>query len=134
MTSTPTKRETVKLISAEGFEFLIDYRAACVSATIKNMLSSQGDGSLTHPSSYATLPIDSCAGFPISTNSSIFAACICCLVLQGLYSMCTMKLCWCSAGSFTETELGEIRFPEISTAALEKACQYFYYKLKWANA
>ena len=35
-------RETVKLISAEGFEFLVDYKAACVSATVKNMLSSQG--------------------------------------------------------------------------------------------
>jgi hypothetical protein len=33
---------TVKLISAEGFEFVVDYKAACVSATIKNMLSSQG--------------------------------------------------------------------------------------------
>ena len=33
---------TVKLISAEGFEFIIDYDAACVSNTIKNMLSSQG--------------------------------------------------------------------------------------------
>lgn len=78
MSSSPSKKETVKLISAEGFEFLIDYRAACVSATIKNMLSSQG--------------------------------------------------------KFTETELGEIRFPQISTAVLEKACQYFYYKLRWANA
>lgn len=35
-------RETVKLISAEGFEFLVDYKAACVSATVQNMLSSQG--------------------------------------------------------------------------------------------
>jgi hypothetical protein len=35
-------KETVKLISAEGFEFIIDYKAACVSNTIKNMLSSQG--------------------------------------------------------------------------------------------
>ena len=33
---------TVKLISAEGFEFIVDYKAACVSATFKNMLSSQG--------------------------------------------------------------------------------------------
>ena len=36
------KHGTVKLISAEGFEFIIDYDAACVSNTIKNMLSSQG--------------------------------------------------------------------------------------------
>lgn len=32
----------MKLISAEGFEFVVDYKAACVSVTIKNMLSSQG--------------------------------------------------------------------------------------------
>lgn len=38
------------------------------------------------------------------------------------------------AGSFTETELGEVKFPEISTAILEKVCQYFYYKLRYQNA
>lgn len=32
----------MKLISAEGFEFIIDYEAACVSNFIKNMLNSQG--------------------------------------------------------------------------------------------
>lgn len=36
------QRKTVKLVSAEGFEFVIDYKAACVSNTIRNMLSSQG--------------------------------------------------------------------------------------------
>eukprot|EP00877_Chromochloris_zofingiensis_P005291 jgi/Chrzof1/14763/Cz09g15090.t1 len=71
-------RTTVKLVSAEGFEFIIDYKAACVSNTIRNMLSSQG--------------------------------------------------------SFTETELGEVKFPEISTAILEKVCQYFYYKLRYQNS
>mgnify|MGYP001804647870 CR=1 FL=1 len=34
--------ETVKLISAEGFEFVVDKRAAMVANTIKSMLSSQG--------------------------------------------------------------------------------------------
>jgi len=71
-------RDTVKLISAEGFEFIVDYEAACVSNTIKNMLSSQG--------------------------------------------------------SFTETELGEVRFPEITAPILEKVCQYFYYKLQFQNS
>ena len=33
----------VKLVSAENFEFIIDYKAACVSNTIRNMLSSQGE-------------------------------------------------------------------------------------------
>lgn len=41
-TAMPT-RTTVKLISAEGYEFIIDYKAACVSNTIRNMLSSQGN-------------------------------------------------------------------------------------------
>jgi len=71
-------RSTVKLVSAEGFEFIVDYKAACVSNTIRNMLSSQG--------------------------------------------------------SFTETELGEVRFPEISTPILEKVCEYFYYKLRYQNS
>ena len=39
-------KDTVKLISAEGFEFIVDYQAACVSNTIKNMLSSSGTGSV----------------------------------------------------------------------------------------
>lgn len=34
--------DTVKLISADGFEFIIDRRAAMKSGTIKNMLSSPG--------------------------------------------------------------------------------------------
>lgn len=34
------------------------------------------------------------------------------------------------AGSFTETELGTINFPEISTPTLERVCQYFHYKLR----
>ena len=35
-------RKAVKLVSAEGFEFCVDYHAACVSNTIKQMLSSTG--------------------------------------------------------------------------------------------
>lgn len=42
--------------------------------------------------------------------------------------------CRCFAGSFTETELGEVKFPEISTPILEKVCQYFYYKLRYQNS
>lgn len=36
------KEDTVKLISAEGFEFIIDKKAAMVSQTIRNMLTSPG--------------------------------------------------------------------------------------------
>jgi elongin-C len=35
-------KEFVKLISKEGFEFIVDYRAACISNTLKNMLSFDG--------------------------------------------------------------------------------------------
>jgi transcription elongation factor B subunit 1 len=35
-------KQPVKLVSSEGHEFIIDYKAACVSNTIRNMLSSQG--------------------------------------------------------------------------------------------
>ncbi len=34
--------ETVKLISAEGFEFIVERKYAMVSGTIKNILSSPG--------------------------------------------------------------------------------------------
>ena len=39
-----------------------------------------------------------------------------------------------SPGTFTETELGEIRFPEITAPILEKVCQYFYYKLQYTDS
>ncbi|KAG4091379.1 transcription elongation factor B polypeptide 1-like protein [Neocallimastix lanati (nom. inval.)] len=34
--------DTVKLISSDGFEFIIDRKCAMISGTIKNMLSSPG--------------------------------------------------------------------------------------------
>ena len=36
-------KDTIKLISKEGFEFIIDRKAACISNTIKQMLSSEGE-------------------------------------------------------------------------------------------
>ncbi|XP_078153814.1 BTB/POZ domain-containing protein [Carex rostrata] len=69
--------ETVKLISADGFEFVIDKRAAMVSNTLRNMLT--------------------------------------------------------SPGSFAETQHGEVRFPEINGAVLEKICQYFYWSLQYSS-
>lgn len=44
------KEDMVKLISAEGFEFVIDKKAAMVSQTIHNMLTSPG------PFPYSFLP------------------------------------------------------------------------------
>lgn len=93
-------KDTVKLISAEGFEFIVDYQAACVSNTIKNMLSSSG------------------------------------MKAEGAWAgeRGIGKNRMPAAGSFTETELGEVRFPEISTPVLEKVCQYFYFKLRHQNS
>jgi transcription elongation factor B subunit 1 len=38
-----TAPETVKLVSAEGHEFIVDKKAAMVSGTIKSMLSGPGE-------------------------------------------------------------------------------------------
>ena len=46
------KEDMVKLISAEGFEFVIDKDAAMVSQTIYNMLTSPGLLSLSHTIDY----------------------------------------------------------------------------------
>ncbi|GAB2286305.1 hypothetical protein Dimus_020722 [Dionaea muscipula] len=55
------KEDTVKLISAEGFEFVIDKKAAMVSKTIRNMLTSPGSfaeterGEVTFPDISTTI-------------------------------------------------------------------------------
>ncbi|XP_065878750.1 uncharacterized protein [Euphorbia lathyris] len=55
------KEDTVKLISAEGFEFVIDKEAAMVSQTIRNMLTSPGSfaetqhGEVTFPEISTTI-------------------------------------------------------------------------------
>ena len=103
-------KKSVKLVSAEGFEFIVDYKAACISNTIKQMLSSEGmqlDHNLT-----CSITIDVRL---VQKTSQIFI----------LYAR--------RAGKFTETELGEINFPEISAPILEKICEYFYYKLRYLN-
>lgn len=38
------------------------------------------------------------------------------------------------AAGFQEAEMGEVKFPEISTPILEKVCEYCYYKLRFGNA
>lgn len=45
----------------------------------------------------------------------------------------TIKSMLSGPGAFTEQQLGEITFREISTPILEKVNQYFYYKLKYTN-
>ena len=101
-------KKSVKLVSAEGFEFTVDYRAACVSNTIKQMLSSEGMRSQLRLLA-RVLPLHE------STR---------CILTIAYYRR---------AGGFTETELGEINFPEISAPILEKICEYFYYRLRHMN-
>ncbi|GER25683.1 transcription elongation factor B polypeptide [Striga asiatica] len=51
--------------------------------------------------------------------------------IGGCTNIVFQKLCcFCS---FAETEHGEVTFPEISTAILEKICQYFYWSLQYAS-
>jgi hypothetical protein len=38
----PQQQPPVRLISSDGFEFVVDHEAACVSNTIKHMLASEG--------------------------------------------------------------------------------------------
>lgn len=42
-------KDTVKLISQDGFEFIIDYKAACVSNTIKSVVSIEGSLRICSP-------------------------------------------------------------------------------------
>jgi len=39
-------RKWIRLISSDGFEFIVDYEAACISNVIKASLSSAGKGHL----------------------------------------------------------------------------------------
>ncbi|AQL00819.1 Elongin [Zea mays] len=97
----------VKLISAEGFEFVVDKKAAMVSNTLRNMLTSPG----RYPSilhlfrSLVRRPRITSQPPPSSS----------------------------SPGGFSETRQGEVRFPEIPTNILEKICQYFYWSLHYSS-
>eukprot|EP00850_Spirogloea_muscicola_P018726 SM000175S03273 [mRNA] locus=s175:19904:20653:+ [translate_table: standard] len=102
------KEEWVKLISAEGFKFVVSRRAAMVSNTLHNMLSSSGAPSASPP--------------PSLLPGRRFA------VAAGLNAASCRR-----PRGFQETSSGEVRFPDISTPILEKLCQYFYYKLRYSD-
>ncbi|KAK7851755.1 elongin-c [Quercus suber] len=75
------KEDMVKLISAEGFEFVIDKDAAMVSQTIYNMLTSPGSfaetqhGEVTFPEISTTILEKICNGketeFPIEPELTL---------------------------------------------------------------
>ena len=98
------EEETVKLISAEGHEFIIDKNAAMVSGTIKSMLSGPGMQYLF---------------FFFNLNKLFFNV---------------PSIPYSNKANFSEKALGEIPFREISAPILEKVIQYFYYKLKYTNS
>lgn len=92
--------------SAEGHEFVVDRKCACVSKTIDAMLAG------------ASCPA-ALSGQPPSTPSPFSC-------LWDSPDTTTPP----PPGNFAESSKGEIRFPEISTPILEKVIQYLYYKVR----
>lgn len=130
-------KSTVKLVSAEGYEFIVDYKAACVSNTIRNMLSSQGRPGWAGGGFGAHTLVRACTHVCVCVRRGGRAACV--AAGQGKRHTAPYRCGWNvghmphrsarlpapglgfgHAGSFTETELGEVKFPEISTPILEK--------------
>lgn len=126
------KEDMVKLISAEGFEFVVHKKAAMVSQTIRNMLTSPGHPPIIIPSNFF---------FPGYLNLFIFTFYFFWFVfffeIEYWVRLCDRIYIWFvlfkNLGSFAETEHGEVTFPEISTTILEKICQYFYWSLQYAR-
>ncbi|CAN1282576.1 Eloc [Linum perenne] len=117
------KEDTVKLISAEGFEFVIHKEAAMVSQTIRNMLTSPGPLSSLHGQ-----------GFPMSNGLVAIRCRIGFIDLRLSNSMERLTTSYgLSYGGFAEAQHGEVTFPEISTTILEKICQYFHWSLQYAS-
>nr|XP_018453314.1 PREDICTED: elongin-C isoform X1 [Raphanus sativus] len=96
-------RETVKLISMEGFEFVIDKEAAMVSQTIRSMLTSPGgfseskDGVVTFPDISTTILEKICQYFywslQYSSKVSIFRSLLChCSVKEAKRPSSTLSL------------------------------------------
>ena len=74
--------------------------------------------------------------FPLLALRSLGFPLGCLLSSHKAVKLCQSHLskdCWGATGNFTETELGEVKFPEIPAPILEKVCQYFYYKLRYQN-
>jgi len=98
----------VVLVSGDGFEFVIDEEAARVSTTIRNMIDSQGISLKSIPSPPAPLPL-------LSSHPT------------------SLLLSLSTPGAFSETTSRRVDLQTISGSVLEIVCQYFYYKLKYAN-
>lgn len=113
------KEDTVKLISAEGFEFVIHKDAAMVSQTIRNMLTSTGIWFLSLI--VLLLIIFAIIWLKIS------------ITVLGYRILGFNFRCFWILGSFAEQQHGEVTFPEISTTILEKICKYFYWNLQFAR-
>jgi transcription elongation factor B subunit 1 len=111
--AAPLPQGKVRLISGDGFEFIVDDQAARVSTTIRGMLDSEGElrpcgvkcgGS--HPGVVRRCPLTA------RRHRSVRHPC---------------------AGNFQETESRTVHLAEIPARVLEKCCQYFYFKLRYAN-
>ena len=96
----------VRLISSDGFEFVVDHEAACVSNTIKHMLASEGKRERGEERERRAV------------NAPLFSTRTSPLFIPG---------------GFAEAELRRVTFPEIPGAVLEKVCEYMHYKLQFAE-
>ena len=148
--SQPVPEGKVRLISMDDFVFLIDEEAARVSTTIRGMLDSQG--LLVESPAFSWIRVVP-VPFPLSdcinktprhththtyTHTDVFI----CLRLRMRFYMSIRNYVKTSfyeffmgsnAGEFQETQTREVKLSSISGRALEKCCEYFYYKLKYAN-
>ena len=124
----------MKLISAEGFAFIVDYECACVSQTIKNMLTSQGTCGFV--CCCPAWRLAACSGLyvggkPEGVPSAVLPPAA--ATAAASHGHCCPHhpptASGAPAANFIESESGEVRFPGISTPVLEVVCKYFHYKV-----
>lgn len=108
--------DPVKLIASDGSEIILDRRAAMVSGTIKSMLCGPG-----------------AVGLAQDTVARDGSSALLHYELYLLYDCNSTGPFFDFAGQFTESQQGEVKFPEINAKILEKVVQYFYYKLRYTN-
>ncbi|KAL6203325.1 hypothetical protein ACLB2K_027025 [Fragaria x ananassa] len=90
------KEDTVKLISAEGFEFVVHKDAAMVSQTIRNMLTSPGGfaetelGEVTFPEISTTILEKICKYFYWNLQFARTQLAAVCRGVQSLKAVCSV--------------------------------------------
>lgn len=151
----PDDDAPVTLVSAEGFEFVVDADAARVSTTVKHMLASEGvwgcGGVWTlwyelasmcrceregrgggRAGQRGCLPHRRVGAKPrrLPARTARHPRPGFCIQTNMLPHPPIHRF----PGGFTEAEARRVTFPEIPGVVLERVCQYFYYKLQYNDA